>query len=179
MDLFGDHASCCASAGLYRRHNRVRNLLHTLAADAGWQPELEQPVPGSNRRSADVKLNSADRATVALDVTIVHPLRPSYTSIAARETPGVSATLAEQAKDADSKAICASAHWLFWPFAMETTGALGPNASKVLKHLQRCLAMKWGIPFTDVANHTCQALHLALAKGRGEMLVSSTRGLPC
>ena len=35
MDINGDHALSCASAGLYRRHNRIRNYLWSLTWEAG------------------------------------------------------------------------------------------------------------------------------------------------
>ena len=38
MDPWGDHAQSCGSAGLCRRHNRVRNTLWQLGKKAGWSP---------------------------------------------------------------------------------------------------------------------------------------------
>ena len=70
MDIHGDHALCCASNGLYRRHTRVRDTLFHLAGAANWNPLLEAPMPPTLERPADVLLRSADSKPIAVDITI-------------------------------------------------------------------------------------------------------------
>ena len=62
--------------------------------------------------------------------------------------------------------------WQFRPFGLETSGGLGPAATQVCKRLARAIAMKLGCAYGETASSLQQALHLALAKGRAEMLVA-------
>ena len=123
-------------------------------------------------RPADVLLASLDSLPTAVDITIVHPLRPSGHSIAARSQPGVSSSLAETIKTTESAGPCAARNWLFRPFGMESTGALGTQATRLMKRAARSLSMRQGGSYVDAATFLFQGLHLALAKGRGEMLLA-------
>lgn len=172
MDPWGDHALSCTPAGLYRRHNRVRDTLWRLTQKAGWQPELEKTVPGHPERRLDLRLNTASAHPVAIDVTVTHALRPSNTS-AARGVATTSAAIAEAAKRVESEDLCKSVGWLFRPFGLETTGGLGPAADGLVRQLQRFLCMRTGTSALEVADHVQEALSVALAKGRGEMLVAA------
>ena len=171
MDSFGDHSLSCASTGMYRRHNRVRDTLFTLSKQAGWRPLLEPPTSQS-LRPADVLLQSSDAKPVAVDVTIVHPLRLSGPS-ATRDVATATANCAEQSKLAANSAPCSQMGWLRTPFALETTGGLGSHASRLCNRLTRSLSMKSGLPTQDPECHVHLAISIALAKGRGEMLVAS------
>ena len=106
MDPSGDHALCCAHNGLYRRHNHVRGALYQLAKSANWSPVLEAALPNSSHRPADILLRSAEARPLAIDVTIVHPLRPSD-SLAVRVQRSTSAAAdAEVQKSARNRQAC-------------------------------------------------------------------------
>ena len=117
MDFFGDHSLSCASAGMYRRHNRVRDTLFALSQDAGWRPVLE-PATSTASRPADVLLQSSDSKPLAVDVTIVHPLRLSGPQ-ATRDVATATASDAESAKKRANSIPCRDANWLVmlsvWP----------------------------------------------------------------
>ena len=98
MDPAGDHALSCATNGTYRRHNHLRDRLFTLSQLAGWTPELEQTIPGSRCRPADLLLRSAASRPLAVDVTVSHPLRSSAPS-AVREGRSSAAGEVERAKN--------------------------------------------------------------------------------
>ena len=170
MDFFGDHSLCCASAGLYRRHNRVRDTLFSLGQDAGWRPLLE-PATTSGSRPADVLFHSSDSKPLAVDVTIVHPLRLSGPQ-ATRDVATATASDAESAKRRANSIPCQTANWLCCPFGLETTGGMGPSASKLCNRLARALSMKKGVSLQDPSCHVQQAISISLAKGRGEMLIA-------
>ena len=87
MDSAGDHALSCPSNGTYRRHNHLRDRLFGLGQLAGWAPELEQAIPGSRDRPADLLFRAAGPPPLAVDVTVSHPLRSSA-STAVREAQG-------------------------------------------------------------------------------------------
>ena len=175
IDDAGEHAVCCAATGLAKRHNRVRRTLLHLGREAGWNPELEVSLPapdppgGSVRPiPADVVFRTAESKPLAIDVTVVHPLRPSRNIAAGDNT--TAAAQAELAKSANQTCLCASAGWSFIPFGMETTGGLGPKASSVFKHMCRNISMRSGEPIADVLGRTSASLTVALAKGRAETL---------
>ena len=75
MDQMGDHALVCSGAGLYRRHNLVRDSVFRLAHEAGWAPELEANLPNSRTRPADILCRATFGKPLAIDVTISHRLR--------------------------------------------------------------------------------------------------------
>jgi len=54
IDIYGDHATCCAKKGdLISRHNGIRNLLDKLATEGGLSPVMEKKGilgPTSGRR---------------------------------------------------------------------------------------------------------------------------------
>ena len=174
MDRFGDHALSCASAGRYRRHNRVRKCLFGLATNAGWAPELEVQAPGRQERPADVLVHTSAPKPLAVDVTVVHPLRPSNNS-ATRDDGTFSAEAAEKAKSRANAEVCKEAGWVCQPFGVETTGGLGPKADALCRSLARSWSMGSGRPVGECAHAVRAALSTALAKGWGEMLCASFR----
>jgi hypothetical protein len=119
MDGWGDHAQCCGENGLYRRHNRLRNKVWALGESAGWTPTLEETIPDGTDWP-DVVFKSLNTRPLAIDVTIIHPLRPSSQS-AARGEASVSAIEAEKAKCAHYTPLCNQANpsWGFRPLERE------------------------------------------------------------
>ena len=174
MDPWGDHALCCSHAGTSRRHNRVRNTIWALAEEAGWRPSLEATLEGTLLRPADVLLRSLYNRPIALDVTVVHPLRLSQQNVAMRGEPSLTAMAAERAKIAESADLCAAKQWGFRPFGADCTGGLGPGARLIVRQLQRYLCMPTGVPIAEMASYVGGAISSALAKGLGEMLVAAT-----
>ena len=191
MDSLGDHAACCSATGLYKRHNRVRDCLLLLGREAGWNPELEvtgwnpevevslpAPDPGGGRahpRPADVLFRTAESRPLAVDVTVVHPLRPSKKIAVADDC--AAASEAETAKVASEVAECHRAGWGFVPFGMEVTGGFGPKATSLFKRICRSISMKSGDPVAEVLSRSATLLSVALAKGRAEMLCRAFK--PC
>ena len=172
MDPFGDHAVCCASSGLYWHHDRVRDALMQLTKKAGWNPELEVCIPNSRDRPADILLRSSESRPLAVDVTVTHPLRIQGPT-AARGEVCLAADLAEKAKLAASAGACEQVGWAFRPFGVETTGGLGPSATRLVKQLQRHVSMRTGVSTSESATVVSLAISVSLAKGRGEMLVAA------
>ena len=77
-DCFGDHALCCASLGIYTRHNLVRDCIADLALSCGLVARVEQRPESSPLRLADVLIDRfLDGHSAALDVSVVHPLHPT------------------------------------------------------------------------------------------------------
>ena len=175
MGQMGDHALTCPSAGLYRRHNIVRDAIYRLAHEAGWAPELEVTLPSGGDRPADILCRATFGKPLAIDVTITHPLRLSASS-ATRGEVASAAEAAEARKRLASAEICSVAGWGFRPMALETTGGLGSGASQTLRQLCRYLSMKTGTSSGELSHSVSRAISLALAKGKGEMLSAARPG---
>ena len=173
MDSAGDHALSCPSNGTYRRHNHLRDRLFGLTQLAGWAPELEQTIPGSRDRPADVLLRAVGPRPLAVDLTVSHPLRSSASS-AVREGRSSAASEVERAKIVQSKALCQAAGWDFSPFGIDSTGGLGPAARQLCRRLAKALAMRAGADTATLSENVGTQISLALAKGRGEMLCAAT-----
>jgi hypothetical protein len=91
MDPFGDHALSCASCGRYARHNRLRQAVAFEYQQAGQAYRVEVGLPGLLSRPADILAVEPEEASPsAVDVSVVHPLRPSAALAASAEViPGV------------------------------------------------------------------------------------------
>jgi hypothetical protein len=173
MDAMGDHALCCAHNGMYRRHNHIRDTLFHLSASAHWNPALEQALPGTSTRPADILLRGLSVKPVAVDVTVTHPLRLSA-SVAVRVGTVSAAAESERHKVSVNKVACAAAGWDFLPFGVDALGGLGPSARSLCQKLAKHLAMQAGASTSSTALSVGQHISLALAKGRGEMLSAAS-----
>ena len=177
-DVWGDHRLGCASCGLYRRHNKIHDYLVRKANEAGWSAVVEPQISADNGARADILMQGLAWAPLnseAWDITVTHSLRQSA-STAARVTPGVSATEAEKLKLGALEAhLCRAAGVGFRPFALETTGALGPKARAGLRRMAERLSLRSGEAQAVTFAGLCRDVMVLLAKGNGEML---TRAAP-
>ena len=171
MDSSGDHAVFCAATGLAKRHNRIRDCLLLLGRDAGWNPELEVSLttsdPGGGTlhpRPVDVLFRTAESRPLAVDVTVVQPLRPCNNIVAVDNC--AAAANAENAKSVAQAPGCHRAGSGFIPFALETTGGFGPKATTLFKRICRTASIRSGEPIAEVLGIAAALLSVALAKGR-------------
>ena len=79
INVYGDHAICCAKEGdIIIRHNSLRNLVNSIATDAQLSPVMEKKgILGhsSGRRPGDVTLQQwAEGKGLAIDVAVTSPL---------------------------------------------------------------------------------------------------------
>ena len=80
IDVFGDHAACCAmSSDRIHRHNRVRNLLDRICQEGLLSPVMEKSVfLGYGRRPGDVTIPVwRSNKGLAIDVAVTSPLASS------------------------------------------------------------------------------------------------------
>ena len=78
INVYGDHATCCAKSGdLIIRHNALRNLVNAIASDGVLNPVLEKKGilgPTSGRRPGDVTIPDWSGNPLAIDVAVTCPL---------------------------------------------------------------------------------------------------------
>ena len=79
INVYGDHATCCAKNGdLVTRHNAMRNLVYSIASDGLLKPALEKQgilVGPTGRRPGDVSIPDWKHSMgLAIDVAVTSPL---------------------------------------------------------------------------------------------------------
>ena len=141
-------------------------------AEAGWGPELEVCLPGTQDRPADVLLHKQGVTPLAIDVTVSHPLRPS-SNLATIPEAGTEAARLEQDKNGRYLGLCRDAGWRFHPLGFETTGGVGPHCRRFFRQLVNQICLRSGERLWEVSRRMSHHLTAALAKGRARMLLSS------
>jgi hypothetical protein len=139
LDSFGDHAVSCRANGITARHGAIQDwLLHTARA-AGIQCSRESSLE-DNTRPGDVLFHHwAGKGPLAIDVTCVHPLRPS----AGRPEPATVRKFlldTEQAKRTKYTATCAEAGWAFQPLVTHPFAGLTSDGAQFMHRLSRLYA---------------------------------------
>jgi hypothetical protein len=79
INIYGDHATCCAKSGdLITRHNTLRNLVNSIASAGLLNPVMEKKGilgPTSGRRPGDVTIPNWEHGNgLAIDVAVTSPL---------------------------------------------------------------------------------------------------------
>ena len=130
LDDYGTHAISCRhgrGTGLYRRHNLVRNVLFSVAKEAGLFPSLEPPnlIPDQNLRPADVMLPGFHDhgRSLCVDVTIV--------GVVSLIHPTTMQSVADR-KNSLYLDLCRQHHLDFTPFVMDSYGSFHSSASNLL-----------------------------------------------
>ena len=182
-DEYGIHPECCMGGGdKVTAHNTTRNTLHQHAKAAGARPQLEQGgllagrgLPGGEgRRPADTLLCSTEgiqtgrrrtRARIALDIGIVCPQAPSHRSEAVKEMLGAaeSYTRAKAAYE-DTEAKCDEAGFEYQPIVFESFGGMAREAERVLKSINRQVAVNANTPPEEVARRLWERLSVDLQR---------------
>jgi len=166
-DAFGDHAMACASCGIYARHNVLRDALAGELRKAGFTVTIEEQVPHTeppdrppvpnpqpslrSLRPADILVSSFRAGKpMAIDTTVVHPLRISSDASAHGVSVGSSACQAESRKVDKYLSACNHAGWLFMPFGVESTGGWGSKARRLIQVIASAQASRSGTPVGEV-----------------------------
>ena len=136
---------------------------------------MEAHLPGSRTRPADVLMHMPSPLPLAVDVTIVHPLRLSNNTPATNGQGTSAAESAERSKIKENGSGCSAAGWACKPFALETTGGFFSHANHLCRQLAKRLAMRHGRPVQECSESVRGAISAALAKGWAEMLAAAFR----
>ena len=139
MDAYGDHAASCMKNGVLNRHTVMQDWLLSTARKAGVPCTKEAALPDGDR-PGDVLFNHwTGGSPLAIDLTIVHPLRLSET----RPTPEAmrkSLDTQEAAKCKKYTTRCAAVGWAFQPLPFNTFGGTTAKGAQVLHRLSRLYA---------------------------------------
>lgn len=146
LDVWGDHAVHCTSGGdiaIVGRHYSVRNGLDAVLTSARQrvtrEPSFPTPVPGQERRRADLRLHAWEEGRdLYLDIVGTSPLTVANLQ---HFRPGGAAVRAAEDKQARYAALLARQQppVAFQAFSFETFGGLHEDALVLLKRLQGLL----------------------------------------
>ena len=146
LDVWGDHAVHCTSGGdiaIVGRHYSVRNGLDAVLTSARQrvtrEPAFPTPVPGQERRRADLRLHAWEEGRdLYLDIVGSSPLTVANLQ---HFRPGGAAVRAAEDKQARYAALLARQQppVAFQAFSFETFGGLHEDALVLLKRLQGLL----------------------------------------
>lgn len=171
QDAYGDHVLCCKSAGVYARHNTLRDTVADLLRECGCECPIEVPLPGTNLRPADVYTpNFPGDSETALDVSAVHPLHITHNATAT-VVAGAAAQKRETAKVALNEEKCSRRSWGYIAFVAETTGAWGHAAQRSVRAMVRAKSLRTGEDPQEVARAFWGALSRAVVSSVARQLV--------
>jgi hypothetical protein len=169
---FADHSLCC---GKYSKHETHKGVVEALAArlrEAGLSPNtsLQQYRPSSgapSREKPDVAVVVGDTLWIG-DATVAHTGAAGYAKRACG--PLTAAWEAERRKIAENEKFILAPD-RFTPFAMDSSGAVGPRTMEWLRGVAECAfgddierQQQWLVG-------TVTSVSLAVAQGIGSMIV--------
>ena len=136
VDRLGHHGlSCTKSAGRFPRHAALNDVVKRALSSAGV-PSILEPVGldrGDGRRPDGLTTFPFSRGrSLAWDATCVDTFAATHVVRCAQE-PGAAAAAAERRKQERYAGL--SERYLFTPVAVETTGVVGKEASKLLRDI--------------------------------------------
>ena len=176
QDAYGDHVLCCKAAGVYSRHNALRDTVADLLRECGCETRTEFPLPDTKLRPADVYTPAfPGESALAVDVSVVHPLQPSQNATAT-VTAGAAAQKREAAKVKLYDELCSRRAWGFTAFVGETTGAWGQAAQRCMRALVRAKCLRTGEDQQEVAHTAWDAVCHAVAFSVARQLVRARVG---
>ena len=146
-DSRGVHAVCCQRTGdITRSHNFLRDTVRDVLVTAGYTVLKEQPLPKrSELRPADLLVLGYGPRPLAIDFTVITPVRPS----AAPGPPGSLMDSAARAKCRKYKKACDDEGWDFMPFVADTFGAVRSDARSFVG----TIIQRTGEAFTPLLPH--------------------------
>ena len=142
MDAFAHHAFACSkNNGRFLRHSMVNEAISRSLNQAGCPTILEPPhMSEALRPDGITKIPFKSGLSLAWDVTHPHPLCNSHVILA--KTQGAVANEAERKKKIKYAALFE--RFYFIPIAIDTIGAYGDEAAKLIQEIGQKLKSKTG-----------------------------------
>jgi hypothetical protein len=148
INVYGDHATCCAKKGdLVIRHNALRNLVNAIACDGVLNPHMEKKGilgPTSGRRPGDVSIPDWSGSPLAIDVAVTSPI--------IKASVRVNSPCEEYAANQKHRKYDASfegSNYSFCAMVFETFGAVNQEGEEVLRQIFRYAAKHLGREFSS------------------------------
>jgi hypothetical protein len=176
INIFGDHATCCAKKGdVIIRHNSLRNLIDSIGTDALLSPVMEKKgILGNTtgRRPGDVTFQRwAEGKALVIDVAVTSPLVDTYVRL---EDPcnWYAATQKHGKYDASFK----DTQYTFSAMVFETLGAVNDEGEEVLRQLFRFAAKRLGREFTSYCGRAWARVSCNLQRSVSQAILNRIDG---
>ncbi len=178
INIYGDHATCCARNGdLVIRHNAVRNLVYSIASDGLRQPVLEKKGilgPTTGRRPGDVTIPDWKHHTgLAIDVAVTSPLTKQGLRVASP-----CEDYAAVQKHRKYQASFKGTSFLFCAMVFETLGAINGQGEEVLQQLFTFAAQHLGREFSSYCSRGWARVSCCLQRSVAQSIANRIDGRP-
>ena len=172
INVYGDHAICCAKAGdLITRHNTLRNLVNKIASDGLLNPVMEKKGilgPTTGRRPGDVTIpNWANGVGLAIDLAVTSPLIKSSVRLV---NPGEEYGASRKHRKYDVS--FQGTDYSFCAMVFETLGAINDEGESVLKQLFRFAAKELGREHTSFCSRAWARVSCSLQRSVGQEILN-------
>ena len=134
---------CTGGASCILRHNEIRSILAKAIQDAGFKVGYEHGGGlHDDRKSGDIiAFNWKGPKPLLIDVSVTNPLAPTYRQHLVSGGPCNTAKHIERRKR-DKYWDLDKDKYVFQPFILEATGALGPSAENLCASIRKIREMK-------------------------------------
>ena len=176
INIFGDHATCCAKKGdVIVRQDSLRNLVDSIGTDALLSPVTEKKgILGNTtgRRPGDVTFQRwAEGKALVIDVAVTSPLADTCVRM---EEPceWYAATQKHGKYDASFK----DTQYTFSAMVFETLGAVNVEGEEVLRQLFRFAAKRLGREFTSYCGRAWARISCNLQRSVSQAILNRIDG---
>ncbi len=178
INVYGDHATCCAKQGdLVIRHNALRNLIYSIASDGLLKPVLEKQGilgPTTGRRPGDVAIPDwKHHSGLAIDVAVTSPL--TERSLRLVSPCEDYASVQKHRKYGDA---FVGTNFFFCAMVFETLGAINDQGEEVLRQLFTFAAQHLGREFSSYCSRAWARVSCCLQRSIAQVIVNRIDGRP-
>ena len=176
INVYGDHAICCAKNGdLVIRHNALRNLVYNIASHGLLKPVLEKKGilgPTSGRRPGDVAIPDwKHHMGLAIDVAVTSPLtKRSLRLVSPCED------YAEVEKHRKYDASFVGTNYYFCAMVFETLGGVNVQGEEVLRQLFAFAAQHLGREFSSFCGRGWARVSCCLQRSVAQVVANRIDG---
>jgi len=176
INIYGDHAICCAKSGdLVIRHNTLRNLVNSIASDGLLSPILEKKGilgPTSGRRPGDVTIPNWEQGNgLAIDVAVTSPLQKSSVRLVSP-----CEEYAANQKHRKYDLSFEGTDYSFCAMVFETLGAVNHEGEEVLQQLFRFAAKRLGREFSSFCGRSWARVSCSLQRSVAQAILNRIDG---
>ncbi len=176
INVYGDHATCCAKNGdLVIRHNALRNLVYSIASDGLLKPVLEKQGilgPTTGRRPGDVAIPDWKHHNgLAIDVAVTSPLAKRNLRLV---SPCEDYAATEKHKKYDTSFEGTS--YYFCAMVFETLGGINDQGEEVLRQLFTFAAQHLGREFSSFCSRGWARVSCCLQRSVAQVIANRIDG---
>jgi hypothetical protein len=175
INIYGDHATCCAKKGdIVFRHNAVRDLVYAIACDGVLNPQREKKGilgPTSGRRPGDVSIPDWSGQPLAIDVAVTSPITKTSVRL---NNPCEEYGITQKHRKYDASFV--GTNYSFCAMIFETLGAVNQEGEEVLRQLFRYAAKHLGREFSSYCVRAWARVSCALQRSVAQSILNRVDG---